>query len=328
MKWHQELAQRGGLGLVVLLMASAVSCDHWADLSSVSVSFQRNQVAAICGHYNICVWDLRTGKLNRRISLENKQFSAIAFSPNGRILAAGHPDASISLLDPGTGAKVRKIEVPAKYTWVFTIVFSPDGSKLAAAGQGWPLRIWDVNTGAVEKELQPAPSTATFALAFSPDGTTIASGSDDGLIRLFSVDSGKLRSTLQPHRGMIRAVAFSADGRLLASGSEGSSVDVWDLNSGARLSELQTGSVVPTALAFSQDSSVVLSAGADRVRVWRWSQGSQLMSLQGGGVGLLDSPDGKYLISGGTDSVVRLWDVQTGREIRHFSCYRAVWPWT
>jgi len=114
---------------------------------------------------------------------------AVAFSPDGHLLASGLEDAGTQLWDAGTGQ------------WLHTL--SPDAT------------FWSEMTGPVH------------AVAFSPDGRLLASASEDKTVRLWNPAAGQHERTLTGHARGIWGVAFSPDGRLLASASEDKTVRLW-----------------------------------------------------------------------------------------------------
>ncbi len=151
----------------------------------------------------------------------------MAFSPDGRRLAAAAPDKSILLWDVASREQIAHLQGHER--WISSVAFSPDGTRIASASDDRTVRLWDLAAG---KEIARFQGAAFWSVAFSPDGRRVAAASDDKSIRLWDVASGKEIASLQGHRDRIRSVAFSPDGTRLASGADDKSVRLWDVAPG------------------------------------------------------------------------------------------------
>jgi WD40 repeat protein len=168
------------------------------------------------------LWDPSTGKERGALAGHKGEVTALAFSPDGKLLASGGDD-TVRVWDPAARRAVRTFAFSA----VRGVAFSPDGKRLAASAGTWPreVRVWDL-TGAEKVALRGRDSS--FAgVEFSPGGGMLAAGCGDGSVRLWDARADRERGTLWGHRKMVWAVAFSSDGRLLASGGEGGTVCLW-----------------------------------------------------------------------------------------------------
>ena len=96
---------------------------------------------------------------------------------------------------------------------------SPDGRRLASAGQDQTIKVWDLVTGRSVRTLE-GHTNWIFGLAFSPDGKQLASASHDETVRVWNVADGREIQTLRGHGTLVLSVAFSPDGKRIASGSE------------------------------------------------------------------------------------------------------------
>jgi hypothetical protein len=172
---------------------------------------------------------------------------AVAFSPDGTILASGGPYVPIKLWDAATGKERLSFAENVTPT-VCSVAFSPDGKTLASGQGGYAdeppkpdpgeIKLWDVATG---KELITLKGHTELvrSVAYSPDGKTLASGSEDKTIKLWDVTTGKERATLTGHMGGVRSVAFSPDGKTLASGAgDPGEIKLWDVATGKERASL------------------------------------------------------------------------------------------
>jgi WD40 repeat protein len=119
---------------------------------------------------------------------------ALAYSPNGRILAAGGGDDPVRLWDADTGKELRTL----KETWVTALAFTPRGSVIATAGAFKTIRLWEVATGKEYNKLD-GHATGIKAMVLSPDGSMLASGSEDGAIILWELLTGKIITQFKGH---------------------------------------------------------------------------------------------------------------------------------
>jgi WD40 repeat protein len=154
----------------------------------------------------------------------------------------------------------------------YALAFSPDGRKLAVAGEERIIRVWDLPTGLLLAQFNYHQRIAT-QLSFSPDGKRLASGGQDGLVAVWDVDDFQRLSTpLNAYEEMgLGGVAISADGRFIAA-SDGARLTLWTRSSEHdRASWVIAGPPVTTAqallshLAFSPDGKRLVAAGEDQM---------------------------------------------------------------
>jgi RNA polymerase sigma factor (sigma-70 family) len=268
---------------------------------------------------------LPAGALARLGSLKDRpsgEFTSVAITPDGKMLAAAGPANPPTIWDLATGRQVRRLNTQKGTTHALAI--SPDARRLATAtgDEKGLIDLWDLATGKQIARIQ-AQWGAIRSLAFSPDGKLFLSGGDDKIVDLYDAASGKKILRAAGHRAAIVSVAFSPDGKTAASGSLDGTVRLMDPFMGQVRLVLKPKAPVH-AIAFSADGRTVAVAGgepgkAGEVKLLDATTGKQVLQLpgqQGTAMSVAFTRDGSRLAVGHADGKIHLWGLPKGKAIR------------
>lgn len=251
--------------------------------------------------------------------------AALTFSPDGKTLAvAGYREVVLHKAD-GSKRQARLVGSAEK---ILSLVFTPDGTKLIAAG-GTPARfgevqVWDTATHKLTSKIRACGDTI-FGASVSPDGTRVAFGCPDQTTRIHDIATGEELHKSSYHENWVLGTAFGLDGKRLVSVGRDSAARVADTASGAFLETVNKLRGELAALARHPLRDTVVIGGEDRVPYYYRMQRTKKMNIaddttlireferQDGEIfALAFHPAGTYIAVAGASPEVAIYELDSG----------------
>ncbi|WP_223805611.1 hypothetical protein [Pseudanabaena sp. UWO310] len=246
-------------------------------------------------------------------------FYAAKFSPDGKIIALGGFDGSVSLYQ-SDGSPISRL-VGLKTSDIRGLSFSPDGQKIASSGKGKSVRIWNVNSGKLIAKFY-AHRDDILRLSFHPDGKRLLTGSKDGTVKLWDSDRGIELLTLNPQNAsnspairetnFIQDASFSPDGNLIVT-AKNTTIALWDLQ-GNLLTSASVHEKELYNVRFHPDGKQLLTSARDEtVKLWKISDQNRQIQLvrmfKGNSTDVLSlnfSANGERIALGSQDNTIQI----------------------
>jgi WD40 repeat protein len=288
---------------------------HTLFVSSVAYSPDGKFIVSGSADSAVKIWDLETGRELWTLPEHEAAVKSVAYSPDGRRIVSGAADYSVKLWDAKTGEELKSLTGHSNA--VNSVAYSPDGRFVVSASMDRTVKVWDAESGGNVRTIF-GHSLWVNAVCYSPDGRVIASASRDGTVKLWDADTGEPRGVFFGHDCEALALRFSPDGRFLGSGDSNGAIIVWDLGKGGKARLLLGHEGLVRTLDFSPDGRHIASASNvdSTIRIWEAETGMQIRSFAAPGVESLGySPDGRHIVSGSMDNSVRIRNAETGAEI-------------
>ncbi len=287
------------------------------------------------------------GTLLRTYDIHSSWVVAVAWEPCGNRIASAGGDGAVRVWDTETGNtlltyrghswRLDKINMP---TTIYNIAWSPERLRIASAGNGTKVHVWNAATGQNLSIYQGHTGLMahTFAIGWSPDGSRIASACSstgfDQTVYVWDVNTARsiLRYEFQHRKTLnfsVLALKWSPDGSRIASTCEDKTIRVWEAATGRHLLRCCVKSKWVSNIAWSPDSKRIAAALNNGIaQIWDAEKGEHLLTYYGHGDSVRDiawSPDGSHIATASNDKTVHIWEPIGGERL---FVYRGHSNWT
>ena len=288
----------------------------------VSVAFSPDAKRIVSGNADttIKIWDVETGTELMTLRGNESRVFDVTWSPDGRQIISAGQNGIVRIWDATTGA-VSNI-LYGHEAHVMRIAFNPVTEQIISGSRDGTIKVWDMPVD--HRLLQASGDTTLFC--FSNDWQHVVSGDRVGRIKVWDRLTGTELLTLHGTEGdMISDVRFSPDGSRIFS-SQIRKGTIWDTSTGAEIMSFP-GNAGYVYATFSPNGRYIASCvteywdvGKDdnTIKLRDAESGREIVSLKGHEAeisGMVFSPDSKRLASCDLAEVIRIWDVETGKEI-------------
>jgi WD40 repeat protein len=240
---------------------------------------------------------------------------ALAFSPDGKLLASGGSYGTVRLWAVADGRLRHAFDAHNHY--VVAVDFTPDGKLLASVDEDG-VRLWDVASGRAVRTLADGPDNRHYVAGhFAAAGKHFVTADKHAVVQVWDVATGQEVQKFQPPEPQYGYPVLSADGRLLASVGEKNVVTVWDVATGKQVHQVPPHDDNTTLAALSPDHRHLAAVRGGKLHVWELATGRLAGVLPTRDDRVAFAPDGRTLATGGdsdTPGGPRLWDLATAKE--------------
>jgi len=298
---------------------------HGGWVTAIATSAENpDMVVSASRDKTIIVWSLlreegNYGVPRRALRGHNHFVQDVVLSSDGQFALSASWDKTLRLWDLNTGQTTRRFV--GHTNDVMSVSFSADNRQIVSGSRDKTIKLWNTLGECKYTITEEGHTEWVSCVRFSPNtqNPVIVSGGWDKYVKVWNLSNCKLRTNHIGHSGFVSTVTVSPDGSLCASGGKDGSTMLWDLNDRKHLYSLDAGDQI-NSLVFSPNRYWLCAATGSTIRIWdlesknvvedlkpEFSVGPKALPPQC--ISLAWSADGKYLFSGYTDNIIRVWEV-------------------
>jgi WD40 repeat protein len=300
----------------------------------------------VSGHHELTIWNVDSGKLEKRIRTRARRAMAMVFLPDGKLaVAGGRPgeegdvriydinagtpkvEGGVAFLDGVNDKAVMIKQLLDADDEVLCLAVSADGKKLASGGCDRVVNVWDLTPGYAAAKLEQSIENHAdwvFGVAFAPDGKHLLTCSRDKTAKVWDLAAKESVITFPDHQNTVYGVLASKDGKLGYSVGEDNQMRTFNaVGEGKQVRASGGHGKAVLKLAVNPKQPQLVTCSADQtVRIWNADNGAALKTLSGHTdyvYAVAVSPDGNLIASGAFNGEVKVWKVADGTVVKAFN---------
>lgn len=254
------------------------------------------------------------------------EVNSIEYSPDGTTLVSASSDRTVRIWDLTDGCLYQwGLRTPESFckSEAQTISFSPDNQFVVTAEYS-KVFIRKVNNGDVVKCLY-GHNDCVRGATFNPSGDHVVTCSDDMTLIIWDAETGEVSHILRGHEDGVTFVAYSPNGKQIVSASSDKTVKVWDSKTGALIRTIDGFEDVVMCAMFSPNNKMIVASASNQIKLLNAENGQEVRTIiasdyNTGYVNVIRyvsfNSDGSQIVSASKDTTIRLWDTETGVELR------------
>ena len=239
------------------------------------------------------------------------------FSEDATQIITACSDGICRIWNSSSGEKLKELKSNIKGMTCASL--SSDGSRAIASFRNGIALIWNVATGEIVDSLKGHSASVSYA-CFSPDGQFVLTSSDDKTVRLWNARTGEFIETIVEHKDNVNCAVFSTDGKKIITSSDDGSSIVFEIDSHSS-ETIYSNDISVEYAEFSHDDKKIAIVTKGVVYIIDENSGRTDMVIDGHGDKITSasfSRDGKTIATSSHDKTIKLWNIQTGKEIHTY----------
>lgn len=275
---------------------------------------------AVASRGTIFMWETETGNSLPQLVGHRTDVNRLQFTPDGKQLISASSDNTVRIWSLENATEIGSMRTPGSP--ILDVSLSPDGQMLATVDTFLTncVKVWDISTASFIGVL-PKTNWTAHRCIYTPQGDLVTTGADREVILWNPKTGEKIRSFEGITANVTTVDLWMPNDSTVAAICNDGTVYLWNIET-AQLLRTVPGERVIAATGVPNEHLTITAQIDHNVRIHQLPGGDVLRTFRGHTTsvhsGVAFSPDGKYVLSGGTEASTRLWDRKSGQMIREF----------